>query len=388
MHTPQDPQVLKARLLTFMDEHVYPNEDHYHAQLDAQANRFATVPLMEELKAKARAAGLWNLFVPAAHGGLKNADYAPLAEIMGRVLWSPEVFNCNAPDTGNMEVFMKYGTEAQKKQWLEPLLNGEIRSSYAMTEPDVASSDATNVQTSIRRDGDHYVIDGEKTLISNAGVAEVTTLWARTSDDPRRGLTAFVIERGDPGFECSGRLRGMAAHPIGSLLLRGCRIPEDRRIGEEGEGMKIVLGVLDFFRPSVGAAAVGFARRALVESLTHMKARVQFGAPLAKQQGLMGMVADMATEIEAAALMVDRAASAIDEGRERTTRESAMAKYMATETACRVVDRAVQIHGGRGVVRGSVVERLYREVRSLRIYEGTSEIQKNIIAREVLRAGS
>ena len=146
-------QTIKDHLLAFMDEHIYPNETHYHEQLNAMENRFQTVPLMEELKAKAREAGLWNLFVPASHGGLSNADYAPLAEIMGRVLWSPEVFNCNAPDTGNMEVFMKYGTDEQKERWLKPLLAGEIRSSYAMTEPDVASSDATNVQTSIRRGG-------------------------------------------------------------------------------------------------------------------------------------------------------------------------------------------------------------------------------------------
>ncbi|MEQ1517413.1 MAG: acyl-CoA dehydrogenase family protein, partial [Usitatibacteraceae bacterium] len=148
---------LPAQLQTFMAEHIYPNEQRYHAELRALPNRFTTVPLMEELKSKARKAGLWNMFVPASHGGLTNAEYAPLAEIMGRVLWSPEVFNCNAPDTGNMEVFMKYGTDAQKQRWLKPLLDGEIRSAYAMTEPDVASSDATNVQTSIERIGDAYV---------------------------------------------------------------------------------------------------------------------------------------------------------------------------------------------------------------------------------------
>lgn len=334
-------------------------------------------------------AGILSYLVPASSGGrrerISSRDTCAAREALAyRSGMADLAFVMQGLGSG---AICRNGSAEQKAAWLPRLATGRAIAAIGLTEPG-AGSDLTAIATRARRDGDHYVIDGEKTLISNAGVAEVTTLWARTSDDPRRGLTAFVIERGDPGFECSGRLRGMAAHPIGSLLLRGCRIPEDRRIGGEGEGMKIVLGVLDFFRPSVGAAAVGFARRALVESLTHMKARVQFGAPLAKQQGLMGMVADMATEIEAAALMVDRAASAIDEGRERTTRESAMAKYMATETACRVVDRAVQIHGGRGVVRGSVVERLYREVRSLRIYEGTSEIQKNIIAREVLRAGS
>ena len=159
---------LKEQLLAFMDEHIYPNEENYHAQLNAMENRFSTVPLMEELKEKAREAGLWNLFVPKDHGGLSNVEYSPLAEIMGRVLWSPEVFNCNAPDTGNMEVFMKYATDEQKDRWLKPLLAGEIRSAYAMTEPDVASSDATNVQLSIKRDGDEYVINGRKWFITNA----------------------------------------------------------------------------------------------------------------------------------------------------------------------------------------------------------------------------
>ena len=159
---------LKEQLTAFMDKHIYPNEENYHAQLNAMENRFSTVPLMEELKEKARAEGLWNLFVPKNHGGLTNVEYSPLAEIMGRVLWSPEVFNCNAPDTGNMEVFMKYATDEQKDRWLVPLLNGEIRSAYAMTEPDVASSDATNVQLSIKRDGDEYVINGRKWFITNA----------------------------------------------------------------------------------------------------------------------------------------------------------------------------------------------------------------------------
>ncbi len=166
--SPQDLIDLTARLQAFMDQHIYPNEARYHEELNALADRFSTVPVMEELKALAKAEGLWNLWMPADHGGMTNEQYSPLAEIMGRVLWSPEVFNCNAPDTGNMEVFLKYGTEAQKAQWLTPLLEGEIRSSYAMTEPDVASSDATNVRTRIERDGEEYVINGRKWFITNA----------------------------------------------------------------------------------------------------------------------------------------------------------------------------------------------------------------------------
>ena len=182
--TEQDLADIQARLLTFMDQHIYPNEQRYHDQLNGLADRFSTVPLMEELKVLAKAAGLWNLWMPADHGGLTNEQYSPLAEIMGRVLWSPEVFNCNAPDTGNMEVFLKYGTEAQKEQWLKPLLDGEIRSSYAMTEPDVASSDATNVRTRIERDGEDYVINGRKWFITNAPYERTKILIVMGKSDP------------------------------------------------------------------------------------------------------------------------------------------------------------------------------------------------------------
>jgi acyl-CoA dehydrogenase len=279
------------------------------------------------------------------------------------------------------------GTREQKKAYLPRVARGEIVAAIALTEPG-AGSDLTAIATRAARDGDAYLLDGEKTLISNAGLAGLYTLFARTSGDPRRGLTAFIVEAGDPGLIVTERLRGLAPHPIGSLSLRSCRVPAARRIGEEGEGFDVAVRVLDFYRPTVGAAAVGIARRALAETVAHLRARRQFGAPLADLGGLKGMVAEMATSIEASALLVERAAAAIDLGRPRTARESAMAKYMATETAQKVVDHAVQMRGGMGVIRGSVVERLYREVRSLRIYEGASEIQRNIIAREILRGGA
>jgi alkylation response protein AidB-like acyl-CoA dehydrogenase len=292
---------------------------------------------------------------------------------------------------GSAAVTMR-GTDEQKAAWLPRVARGDAVAGLALTEPG-AGSDLTAIATTARLDGDSYVLDGEKTLISNAGLASFYTLLARTSGDPRRGLTALIVEPRDPGFAVKERLRGLSPHPLGSLSLRGCRVPVSRRIGAEGDGLAIGLSVLDFYRPTVGAAAVGFARRALEEAKHHLTQRRQFGAPLSEQQGLRAMLADMAVEIEAAALLVDRAASAIDAaasareaGSRRTARESAMAKYYATEAAQRVIDRAVQMHGGRGVVRGSVVERLYRDVRSLRIYEGASEIQKNIIARELLRA--
>lgn len=277
-----------------------------------------------------------------------------------------------------------HGTDEQKAAWLPRVARGDAVAALALTEPE-AGSDLTAIATTARLDGDAYVLDGGKTLISNAGLASFYTLLARTSGDPRRGLTAFIVLPGDQGFSLKERLRGLSPHPIGSLSLRGCRVPASRRIGAEGDGLGIALSVLDFYRPTVGAAAVGFARRAFDEARQHLQRRRQFGAPLSEQQGLRAMLADMAVEIEAAALLVERAATAIDAGVVRTTRESAMAKYFATEAAQRVIDRAVQMHGGRGVVRGSVVERLYRDVRSLRIYEGASEIQKNIIAREILR---
>jgi len=247
-------QELKDHLLAFMDEHIYPNEIIYHEQLSAMDNRFQTVPLMEELKAKARAAGLWNLFVPKSHGGLTNADYSPLAEIMGRVLWSPEVFNCNAPDTGNMEVFMKYGTEEQKKTWLEPLLAGEIRSSFAMTEPDVASSDATNVQTSIVRDGDDFVINGRKWFITNA-MYERTQIFIvmgkSDPDNPNRHVqqSQILVPRDTPGLTFVRPLTtlGYDDAPQGhaEILFEDVRVPIENILLGEGRGFEIAQGRLE-----------------------------------------------------------------------------------------------------------------------------------------------
>ncbi len=329
--------------------------------------------------------GLLARLVPEGHGGgpekVLNADLCGIREALARRSGLADLaFVMQGLGSG---AIARRGTSQQKARYLPAVASGESIAAIALTEPG-AGSDLTAISTRARRDGALYVLDGRKTLISNAGLADLYTVWARTSEDPRGGLTAFVVKRGDPGFSVSERLRAMAPHPIGSLAFSGCRVPAERRIGEEGEGLAIALGVLDFFRPTVGAAAVGFARRALDEACAHLKERAQFGKPLAELHGLRALVADMATEIEAAAVMVIRAAEAIDSGAARTTRESAMAKYLATETASRVVDRAVQLHGGRGVIRGSVVERLYREVRALRIYEGTSEVQKNIIAREIL----
>ncbi|MBI3451154.1 MAG: acyl-CoA dehydrogenase family protein [Acidobacteria bacterium] len=278
------------------------------------------------------------------------------------------------------------GTLGQRAEYLPHLAGGASIAAIALTEAG-AGSDLTLIATRARRDGDAYVVDGDKTLISNAGLADVYTLFARTADDPRGGLSAFIVRGDDAGLRVTERFQGLAPHPIGSLGFTGCRIPAARRLGDEGDGFAIAMKVLDFYRPTVGAAAVGMARRALDETIAHVKGRRQFGARLADLGGVQAMIADMAVSIDAAALLVERAALAIDSGRPRTALESAMAKYRATETAQTVIDRAVQLRGGMGVVRGAAVERLYREVRALRIYEGASEVQKNIIAREILRGG-
>ena len=256
-----------------------------------------------------------------------------------------------------------------------------------MTEPD-AGSDAGAIATRAARDGADYVLDGTKVFISNATIASFFVVFARTADTPKRGISAFVVDADHPGLTIARRQAMVAPHPIAELRLSKCRVPAAQRLGEEGDGMRLALGTLDFFRTSVGAAACGLASRALDESRVHVQSRRQFGSPLADFQLTQAALADMATELDAARLLVYRAAWTKDMGAERLTRESAMAKLFATEAAQRIVDRAVQLHGGLGVERGSVVERLYREVRALRIYEGTSEIQRLVIARQLLAPNS
>jgi acyl-CoA dehydrogenase len=277
-----------------------------------------------------------------------------------------------------------FGTDAQKATWMPRVARGEAIAAFALTEPD-AGSDVSAVSTSARRDGDDYVLDGAKTLISNAGIADVYCLFARTSSAGRAGLSAFVVPASTPGLVVSERFAMLAAHSIGALRLEGCRVPVTARLGEEGEGFRIAMACLDRFRPTVGAAAVGFAQRALDEAVARVRTRRQFDRTLSALQGVQLAIADMATDVAAARLLVQRAAAAVDAGAKDATKRSAMAKLYATEAAQRVVDRGLQLMGGQGLVRGQPVERLYREVRALRIYEGTSEIQRLVIAREVSR---
>jgi acyl-CoA dehydrogenase len=277
-------------------------------------------------------------------------------------------------------------TEHVRDFWLARARTGKAIAAFALTEPD-AGSDVAGLKTTARKQDDAYVIDGRKRFISNAGVADFYIVFARTGtrDDGRAEISAFIVSARMPGFSVSEKTELIAPHPIGELELKNCTIPAEDMIGNQGDGLRLSLQTLDMFRASVGAAACGMARRALDESLLHAKSRQQFGKPLAEHQLIQEKLADMATELDAARLLVYRAAQLKDSGATASTREASEAKLFATEAAGRIIDQAVQIHGGMGLVRGSVVERLYRDVRALRIYEGTSEIQKLIIANQLLK---
>jgi acyl-CoA dehydrogenase len=275
------------------------------------------------------------------------------------------------------------GDKALAEKFLTDVSSGRAIAAFALTEPE-AGSDAAAVSTRATRDGDNYVIDGLKTLISNATIASFFVVFARTAEGTKRAISAFVVPADTPGLAIDPRLHVSAPHPIAAVRFTQCRVPASYRLGSEGDGMRLALGTLDFFRTSVGAAACGLAARALREATAYARSRRQFGSRLADFQLTQAALADMATELDAARLLVYRAAWTKDMGAERVASESGMAKLFATEAAQRIVDRAVQIHGGVGVLRGSVVERLYRDVRPLRIYEGTSEIQRLVIARHII----
>jgi acyl-CoA dehydrogenase len=277
-----------------------------------------------------------------------------------------------------------FGSLEQRNAWLPRTRTGKAIAAFALSEPE-SGSDVANIATTARRDGNGFVLDGQKTWISNGGIADFYVVFARTGKAPgARGLSAFIVEADNPGLEIAERLHVIAPHPLARLRFERCRVAPSALIGDAGEGFKIAMTTLDVFRTTVGAAALGFARRALDETLRRAAGRHLFGAPLADLQMVQGHIADMALEIDAAALLVYRAAWTKDMGAPRVTREAAMAKLFATEAAQRVVDTAVQIHGGDGVRSGHPVENLYREIRALRIYEGASDVQKIVIARSVL----
>ena len=324
--------------------------------------------------------------VPAAHGGVRERlDVRTLClarETLARVSGLADfAFAMQGLGSGPITLF---GTEAQRERWLPPVRDGERIAAFALSEAE-AGSDVNAMRTTARRDGDGWVLDGEKTWISNAGIADHYVVFCRLADGGSRDFAAFVVEADAPGLEVSARIAVSAPHPLGTLTLQGVRLPTDALIGAPGKGLRVALGTLDVFRSTVGAAALGFARRALGEAVAHARGRRLFGGRLADLQLTQARLAGMAVAVDASALLVYRAAWTRDAGAERVTREAAMAKLYATEAAQRVVDDAVQLLGGRGVVVGEIVERLYREVRALRIYEGTSEVQRLVIAGQLLQ---
>ncbi len=278
-----------------------------------------------------------------------------------------------------------FGDAELQRRYLPDVAKGRCIAAFALSERE-AGSDVAALTTRARRDGDWYVIDGEKSWISNAGIADLYVLFARTGAEGAKGLSAFAVDAATPGCIVSDRIVTMSPHPLGTVRFDGTRIPAGCLIGKEGDGFKIAMSTLDLFRSTVGAAAVGFSRRALTESVEHAKTRKLFGSPLASLQLTQAAIAEMATDVDASALLVYRAAWRKDMGAARVTREAAMAKWFATEAAGRVCDRAVQLFGGRGVTRGEIVERLYRDVRALRIYEGASEILQVVIAKQIFEA--
>ncbi|WP_417424971.1 acyl-CoA dehydrogenase family protein [Hoeflea sp.] len=283
--------------------------------------------------------------------------------------------------TGAISLF---GTAAQKSEWLSKTRTGKALSAFALSEP-ASGSDVANIAMTATRDGDDYVLDGEKTWISNGGIADVYTVFARTGEAPgAKGLSVFIVSADTPGLEIAERLEVVAPHPLARLAFKGGRVPASAMIGKPGEGFRIAMSVLDVFRSTVAAAALGFARRALDESLDRVTERELFGAPMSELQMVQGHIADMALDVDASALLVYRAAWLKDQGAARVSREAAMAKLYATDHAQDVIDKAVQLHGGDGVRKGHIIESLYREIRALRIYEGASDVQKVVIARQTL----
>lgn len=326
--------------------------------------------------------GGWLRNAVPVHGPLDVRTLCLTRETLARTSGLADfVFAMQGLGSGPISLF---GTDEQKARYLPAVAAGEKAAAFALSEPE-AGSDAAALATTARQDGDGYVLDGTKTWISNGGIADFYVVFARTGEAPgARGLSCFIVEADTPGLEVVERIPVIAPHPLATLRFAGCRVPKSALVGEPGAGFRIAMATLDVFRSTVGAAALGFARRAFDESLKRATERELFGAPMAELQMVQGHLADMALRIDAAALLVYRAAWTKDSGAARVTREAAMAKLYATDEAQKVIDAAVQLHGGEGVRSGSVVETLYREIRVLRIYEGASDVQKVVIARQAL----
>jgi acyl-CoA dehydrogenase len=388
-------EALRARLFAFFDEHIYPNERAYHEEIArnrGNGNAWVPTQLIEALKARARAAGLWNLFLPDSTrgAGLTNLEYAPLAEIMGRVPWAPEVFNCNAPDTGNMETIERYGTEAHKRAWLEPLLAGEIRSAFLMTEPDVASSDATNIRTRIERDGEECVINGRKWWSSGAGDprCKVLIVMGKTDPDaPKHAQQSMILVPADtPGITVHRPLTVFgyddAPHGHMEITLENVRVPAANILLGFGRGFEIAQGRLGPGRIHHCMRLVGLAERALELMCRRTSERVAFGKPIAAQTVTQERIAESRCAIEQARLLTLKAAYMMDTvGNKAARGEIAMIKVVAPNMACQVIDWAIQAHGGGGVSDDFPLAYAYTLARTMRFADGPDEVHRNAIAK-------
>jgi acyl-CoA dehydrogenase len=388
---------LMARVSAFMDEHIYPNEASFEDEV-AQGDRWQPLALMEELKRKARAQGLWNLFLPHdEHGtGLSNYEYAPLAEIMGRVEWASEAFNCSAPDTGNMEVLLRYGTEEQKRAWLEPLLAGEIRSAFAMTEPDVASSDATNIASSIRRDGAHYILDGHKWWATGAidRRCKLLIFMGKTDPDaPRHTQQSMILVPIDAhGVNVVRHLPVFgfdhAPHGHAEIVFEQVRVPVTNLLLGEGRGFEIAQGRLGPGRVHHCMRLIGLAERALQMMCRRTRVRVTFGKPISEQTVTLERIAEARILIDQARLLVLHAARTMDsQGNKVAAKQIAMIKVAVPNMATRVIDWAIQAYGGGGVA-DPFLAGAYAWARALRLADGPDEVHRNQIGKMELASHS
>jgi acyl-CoA dehydrogenase len=391
-------RTLQAKVQRFMDEHVYPSEHRHHEEVEAnrtKGNAWVPLKLIEELKTKARAQGLWNLFWPKEYGGeLSNLEYAPLCEIMGRVYWAPEVFNCGAPDTGNMETLVRYGNDAQKKQWLEPIADGKIRSCFAMTEPEVASSDATNIQASIRRvnstAGDHYIVNGRKWWSSGAPDprCQLFIFMGKTNPDAARHAqqSMILIPRDAPGVKMLRALNVIgydeAPHGHGEVAFENVRVPVENLLLGEGRGFEIAQGRLGPGRIHHCMRLVGVAERALELMCKRTLSRVTFGRPVAEQGVTQERIAEARIMIDTARLLTLKAAYMMDTvGNKVAKAEIAMIKVLAPNVACQVIDWSMQAHGGAGMCDDFPLAHMYAHSRTLRFADGPDEVHRNSIAK-------
>ena len=389
-------QALQARLLSFMDEHIYPNEARFFAEIAAnraKGNAWVPTALVEELKPKARAAGLWNLFLPhspRAPEGLSNLEYAPLCEIMGRVPFAAEVFNCSAPDTGNMETIARYGSEANQDEWLDPLLRGDIRSAFLMTEPEVASSDATNIQCRIERDGDHYVINGLKWWSSGAGDPRCAVYIVMGKTNPEAGRhqqqSMILVPANTPGITVIRALNvfGYDDAPHGHMEVRltNVRVPADNLLLGEGRGFEIAQGRWGPGRIHHCMRSIGVAERALELMCKRLNSRVAFGKPLSSQSVWHERIADARCSIDQARLLTLKAAYMMDTvGNKVAKADIAMIKVVAPSMACQIIDWAIQAHGGGGVCDDFPLAYAYAAQRTLRLADGPDEVHRASLAK-------